>query len=129
MPGEVSSCRSDVTGFLLPARARLVFNGYYQGYDIDGIRLGTGRLRYQLNNHPVHLRAFTAGEVAMLDEPGQTGGYNHAIDIPLAELIEGDNRVRFGTLSISSGYPNAVTNLDLLIDFDLGLIFADGFDQ
>jgi hypothetical protein len=50
------------------------------------------------------------------------------IEVPLAELVDGDNSVRFGTLNITSGYPNSVTNLDLLIDFDLGLIFADGFD-
>ena len=109
-------------------RARLVFNGYYQGYDIDGIRLGTGRLRYQLNAHAIHERAFTPGEVAMLDTPGQTGGYNHAIDISLAELADGDNAVRFSTLNISSGYPNAVTNLDLLLDLDPEFLFGDGFD-
>jgi hypothetical protein len=109
-------------------RARLVFNGYYQGYDIDGIRLGTGRLRYQLNSATVHERAFTAGETAMIDTPGQTGGYNHSIDVPLAELVNGDNAVRFGTLNISSGYPNAVTNLDLLIDFDANFLFANGFE-
>jgi hypothetical protein len=109
-------------------RARLVFNGYYQGYDVDGIRLGTGRLRYQLNDHPMHVRAFTPGEVAMLDEPGQTGGYNHSIDVPVSELVDGDNTVRFSTLNISSGYPNAVTNLDLLLDTDPAFIFDDGFD-
>ncbi len=109
-------------------RARLVFNGYYQGYDIDGIRLGTGRLRYQLNNNPIHVRAFTPGEVAMLDTPGQTGGYNHSIDVPISELVEGNNAVRFSTLNISSGYPNAVTNLDLLIDFDLGVLFSNSFE-
>lgn len=109
-------------------RARLVFNGYYQGYDIDGIRLGTGRLRYQVNQNPLHVRAFTPGETAMLDTPGQTGGYNHAIDIPLGELTEGTNSVRFGTLNISSGYPNAVTNLDLLLDIDPDFVFAGNFE-
>jgi hypothetical protein len=109
-------------------RARLVFNGYYQGYNIDGIRKGTGRLRYQLNSAPPHLRAFTPGEVAMLDTPGQTGGYNHSIDVPLSELVDGDNTVRFGTLNISSGYPNAVINVDLLIDFDPDLTFRDSFE-
>jgi hypothetical protein len=109
-------------------RARLVFNGYYQGYDDDGIRDGTGRLRYALNGNAPHLRAFTPGEVAMLDSPGQTGGYNHAIDVPLSELVDGDNSVRFGTLNIGSGYPNAVTNLDLVIDVDLGVVFASSFE-
>jgi hypothetical protein len=109
-------------------RARLVFNGYYQGYNEDGIRLGTGRLHYRLNDGPLHVRAFTPGEVAMLDEPGQTGGYNHSIDLPLAELREGDNSVRFATAHIESGYPNAVVNLDLLIDFDLQRVFFDSFE-
>ncbi len=109
-------------------RARLVFNGYYQGYNEDGIRLGTGRLHYRINDAPVHIRAFTAGEVAMLDTPGQTGGYNHSIDLPLAELRDGDNTVRFSTAHIGSGYPNAVTNLDLLIDFDPQRVFADSFE-
>lgn len=109
-------------------RARLVFNGYYQGYNIDGIRLGTGRLRYQLNNNQIHVRAFTPGETAMIDTPGQTGGYNHSIDVPISELVNGDNSVRFSTLNISSGYPNAVVNVDLLIDFDLGILFANSFE-
>ncbi len=109
-------------------RARLVLNGYYQGYGIDGIRLGTGRLRYQLNSHPIHVRPFTPGETAMIDTPGQTGGYNHSIDIPVSELVEGNNTVRFSTLNISSGYPNAVLNLDLLIDFDLGIVFGNSFE-
>ena len=109
-------------------RARLVFNGYYQGYNEDGIRLGTGRLNYRFNDGPTHVRAFTPGEVAMLDEPGQTGGYNHSIDIPLAELRDGDNTVRFSTSHIGSGYPNAVVNLDLLIDFDLQQVFGDSFE-
>jgi hypothetical protein len=109
-------------------RARLVFNGYYQGYNEDGIRLGTGRLLYRLNDGPVHERAFTPGEVAMLDMPGQTGGYNHSIDLPLLELHDGDNTVQFATRHIESGYPNAVTNLDLLIDFDLQRVHRDGFE-
>mgnify|MGYP006870798829 CR=1 FL=1 len=109
-------------------RARLVFNGYYQGYGTDGIRLGTGRLRYALNGFPAHLRAFTPGERAMIDTPGQTGGYNHSIEVPLAELVNGDNSVRFGTLNIESGYPNAVTNLDLVLDVDYGVVFANSFE-
>ena len=110
-------------------RARLVFNGYYQGYDNNlQLRLGNGRLRYALNGNPPHERAFTPGEIAMLSEPGQTGGFNHAIDVPLSELDEGDNSVRFSTLNIHSGYPNAVVNLDLLIDFDADPVFANGFD-
>jgi hypothetical protein len=109
-------------------RARLVFNGYYQGYNEDGIRLGTGRLHYRLNDGPLHVRGFTPGEVAMLDEPGQTGGYNHSIDVPLSELREGDNEVRFATVHIGSGYPNAVVNLDLLIEFDPQRVFADSFE-
>ena len=64
----------------------------------------------------------------MLDSDGQTGGYNHSIDVPLSELVEGSNSVRFGTLNISSGYPNAVTNLDLLIDFEPMLLFGSGFE-
>jgi len=110
-------------------RARLVFNGYYQGHDNnEQLRLGKGRLRYRFNDNAVHERAFSAAEIAMLDEPGQTGGVKHAIDIPLAQLREGDNSVRFSTLNIESGYPNAVTHLDLLIDFDADEIFADSFE-
>jgi hypothetical protein len=115
-------------GLAHATRARLVFNGYYQGYGTDGIRLGTGRLRWQFNNGPIHVRAFTPGEVAMLDTPGQTGGYNHAIEVPLAELVEGDNTVRFSTVEIESGYPNAVLNLDLVVDGEADALFADGFE-
>ena len=110
-------------------RARLVFNGYYQGHDNnEQLRLGNGRLRYRINDHPRHDRAFTPGEIAMLDEPGQTGGFNHSFDIPLSELHDGDNSVRFSTLNIESGYPNAVVNLDLLIDFDPDPVFFDSFE-
>ncbi|MDC8016232.1 hypothetical protein [Tahibacter soli] len=109
-------------------RARLVFNGYYQGCGTNGIRLGTGRLRYQLNDAPIHVRPFTPGETAMIDTPGQTGGYSHAIDVPLAELVNGDNAVRFSTLNIESGYPNAVLNLDLVIDFGVNFLRMDGLE-
>jgi hypothetical protein len=63
----------------------------------------------------------------MIDTPGQTGGYNHSIEVPLAELVDGDNAVRFSTLNIESGYPNAVLNLDLVIDVGADFLFADGF--
>ena len=74
-------------------------------------------------------RLFTDGERAMIaNEAGQGGGVNHAIDLPLAELQEGNNVFRFSTRALASGYSNAVLNLDLLLDVDLGQLLVDSFE-
>jgi hypothetical protein len=110
-------------------RARLVMTGYYQNWNFNLVPQPTSRLIYKINNHPNHERAFTPGEIAMIEnEAGQGGAMNHAIDLPLNELVDGDNTFRFSTRDLASGYPNAVVNLDLLIDFDLQRIFADSFE-
>jgi hypothetical protein len=110
-------------------RARLVMTGYYQNWSFNLIPQPTSRLIYQLNNQPKHERAFTSDEIAMyVNEAGQGGGMNHAIDLPLNELVEGDNTIRFSTRDLASGYPNGVLNLDLLIDFDLARVFANSFE-
>jgi hypothetical protein len=110
-------------------RARLVMTGYYQNWGFNLVPQAGSRLIYRINDHPAHERAFTAGEIAMLrDEAGQGGAMNHAIDVPLGELREGDNTFRFSTRELASGYPNAVANLDLLIDYDLQRVFGDSFE-
>lgn len=55
-------------------------------------------------------------------------GYTRVIDLPLSELASGDTTIRFSTKNISSGCPNAVLNLDLRVDFDLGRLFLDSFE-
>lgn len=110
-------------------RARLVLTGYYQNWNEGGQIGADAHLIYSLNGHPRHERPFSAEERAMIaNEPGQGGGVNHVIELPLSELVDGDNSIRFSTRALASGYPNAVTNLDLLIDFDPQRVFADSFE-
>lgn len=110
-------------------RARLVMTGYYQNWGFNLVPQPTSRLIYKLNDRPNHERAFTPGEIAMYqNELGQGGAINHAIDLPLSELVEGDNTLRLSTRDLASGYPNAVVNVDLLVDFDLQRVFADSFE-
>jgi hypothetical protein len=109
-------------------RARLVMTGYYQPWNEAWRVLPTSRLIYTINGHPRHERPFSAGELAMLENETGQGGVNHAIDLPLSQLVEGDNVFRFSTREIASGYANAVTNLDLLIDFDPQRVFGDSFE-
>lgn len=110
-------------------RARLVMTGYYQNWNFNLLPQPTSRLLYRINNAAAHEHAFTPGEIAMLaNEAGQGGAMNHAIEVPLSELVEGDNSFRFSTRDLASGYPNAVANLDLLIDFDLQRVFGDSFE-
>ena len=110
-------------------RARLVLTGYYQNWNQGGLIGPDARLIYQINGFAPHERPFTDGERAMIaNEAGQGGGVNHAIDLPLAELQEGNNVFRFSTRALASGYSNAVLNLDLLLDVDLGQLLVDSFE-
>jgi hypothetical protein len=49
-----------------------------------------------------------------------TGGHTlgqigQIIDVPLADLVAGDNVLELATMNVPRGYPPAVSNLDLVL--------------
>lgn len=48
-------------------------------------------------------------------EPATQGRLGFAVDVPLADVIAGDNRIEFVTDNIPTGYPPVVGNIDLIL--------------
>jgi hypothetical protein len=82
--------------------------------------LGSGKaaqydLKYRLNGKAWHDRMFTAAEVAVLTDSHAQGAIGQMLDVPLAELVEGDNTLEFVTVNVPQGYPPAVSSIDLIL--------------
>ncbi len=117
---------ADATG------AQLIFLAYYQG-DTQYFGPGTAELyvlRYRLNGNAWHERALTPAEIAMMRSERQFGGINHAIDVPLSDLVPGDNTIEFATTNVTNsfGFPSAVLGIDLIVQSIPSHIFREGFE-
>jgi hypothetical protein len=67
-------------------------------------------LRYRFNGGRWRDRPLTAAEVALLDgPPGIQGAMGHMIDVPLADLVQGDNTLELVTANIKTPYPSAAS--------------------
>ncbi len=113
-------------------RAQLIFVAYYQG-DTQYFGPGTAEsyvLRYRLNGNAWHERSLTPAEIAMMRGEQQYGGINHAIDVPLSDLVSGDNTVEFATTNVTNsfGFSSAVLSVDLIVQSISGPIFREGFE-
>jgi hypothetical protein len=86
-------------------------------------------LRARVNGNQWHDRVLTAEEAAFfgtgpttLDSTGQPMGHPGTqgrlalmIDVPLGELVAGDNTVEFVTANVPTSYPPLVCNIDLVM--------------
>jgi hypothetical protein len=86
-------------------------------------------LRARVNGHAWHERKLTPAEVAFFDEgpttldsngnpmgdPGTQGRLALTLDIPIGELVAGDNTVEFVTANVPTSYPPVVYNVDLVM--------------
>jgi hypothetical protein len=104
------------------SRARLAVSSWY---DLSGT-LAQFTLRYRFNGGAWHDRMFTSAELALTSGPvivqggmqtttGMWGGFAQMLDVPVSDLVAGDNTIEFVTVNVPQGYPPAVANVDLVL--------------
>ena len=80
-----------------------------------GVDLNTVTLRYRLNGQAWHDRKFTAGELYALTHLGN-GQLSQILDVPVFELVQGENTLEFVTANANRGYVTTVQNIDLILE-------------
>jgi hypothetical protein len=74
-------------------------------------------LKYRLNGKAWHDRPLTPAEVALFT-PGNNnteGELGEMLDVPLSDLVQGNNTLEFVTENVSQAYPPLVANIDLIL--------------
>jgi hypothetical protein len=93
--------------------ARLAVSAWYLTSAAFGADPPKFVLRYRFNGNDWRDRLLTAGELGVLAEGnGQIG---QMLDVPLSDLVQGENTLEFVTLNVPQGYPPFVQNIDLVI--------------
>jgi hypothetical protein len=72
-------------------------------------------LVYRLNGNAWHDRPLNAQEILNLTTGNGQGAVGHVLDVPLAELVPGDNTFELVTRNVSQNYPPGVANVDLIL--------------
>jgi hypothetical protein len=126
-PGQVLQLRGvDTTSV---KRARLAFSTWF---DFSRGAPDTFAFRARVNGKSWHERKLNAAEVGfltkgptVLDAKGAPTGDPHSqgrlalmLDIPINELVSGDNTLELVTANIPTSYPPLVCNVDLLLDVE-----------
>ncbi len=93
--------------------ARLSFTAWY--LTSTGDPVSTYTLRYRLNGRAWREHPLSADEVAILTSGVNGGLVAHLIDVPLNELISGDNTLEFVTTHAPQSYPPVFANIDLVL--------------
>lgn len=93
------------------SKARLAISGWYQPSEKNA----TYALKFRLNGGAWHDRPFTADEVKVLSDSHCQGAIAQMIDVPIDELVKGDNSLEFLALNIPQNVPPAVSNIDLIL--------------
>ncbi|MBX3605917.1 MAG: hypothetical protein KF788_11615 [Piscinibacter sp.] len=93
--------------------ARLSFTAWY--LTTTGDPVATYTLRYRLNGKTWREHALSADEVAILTSGVNGGLVAHLIDIPLGDLVPGDNTLEFVTTHAPQSYPPVFANIDLVL--------------
>jgi hypothetical protein len=100
-------------------RARLALNAYYEG---AGGLPGTALL-YRLNGRSWQRHALTEAEITALTQPirngehanGNNGSIGQTLEVPVKDLIEGDNALELAVEGYDGALPVAVYNIDLVL--------------
>ena len=100
--------------------ARIALSAWYLD---DSSPLTNFNLRYRLNGGPWHDRRLTAGEITARTAPviigaspgGSQGAIGQMLEVPVSELVSGDNRLELVTAGVPQNYPPAVVNVDLIL--------------
>jgi hypothetical protein len=93
--------------------ARLSFTAWYLSFTGDPV--STYTLRYRLNGKAWREHPLSPDEVAILTSGANGGLLGHVIDVPLGELVPGDNTLEFVTTHAPQSYPPVFANIDLVL--------------
>jgi hypothetical protein len=93
--------------------ARLSLSGWYLNQSDQP--LDTFVLRYRFNGKTWRDRTFTKGELALLSGSHTQGQLGQIIDVPVSDLVQGDNTLEFVTVNVPQNYPPVVANIDLVL--------------
>jgi hypothetical protein len=98
------------------SKARLALSGYYlfnDGRDLAATEKYT--LKFRFNGGAWHDRPLSTAEASIINGSSQ-GQVAQMIDVPLADLIAGDNTLEFVTSNVPQNYPPVVSNIELILD-------------
>ena len=95
------------------ASARLSLSGWYLSQSDKP--LSTYVLRYRFNGKAWRDRPFTDGELGFLGGTHSQGQLGQIIDVPVSDLVPGDNTLEFTTVNVPQNYPPIVANIDLVL--------------
>ncbi len=93
--------------------ARLSLSGWYLNQSDKP--LATYVLRYRLNGKGWHDRPFTDGELSLIGGTHTQGQLGQMLDVPVSDLVQGDNTLEFTTTNVPQSYPPIVANIDLVL--------------
>jgi hypothetical protein len=72
-------------------------------------------LRFRLNGKTWHDRPLNASEIALLTNTHNQGQIAQMFDVPVEDLVSGDNTLEFVASGIPESYPPAVAGIDLVL--------------
>jgi hypothetical protein len=72
-------------------------------------------LQFRFNGGPWRDRKLTPSEIALLSNGHAQGALSQMIDVPLEDLVAGDNTLEFQTVDVDHSYPPAVSAIDLIL--------------
>jgi hypothetical protein len=98
----------DLTGM---SKARLGLSTWFLQSDMNAKYV----LRYRFNGGGWRDRPLTADEAAVLTDTRSQGAMALMIDVPMSDLVSGDNSLEFSSQDIPQNYPPAVSNIDLIL--------------
>jgi hypothetical protein len=108
----------DLSGALA---ARLALSAWYLR---DSGGLAQFVLKYRFNGGAWRERTLSADEIQALTKPmvngaptgGSQGAIGQMLDVPLSDLVAGDNTLELVTKNVPQNYPPAVLNIDLVLE-------------
>lgn len=72
-------------------------------------------LRYRLNGGTWHERTPTASEIAVLESGHAQGAIGQMLDVPIEDLVVGDNTLEIETSGVPQSYPPVASAIDLIL--------------
>ena len=96
--GELKSAIEELCGKLDGRTLGYRFR-HFARRNFGGKMIDPYNLKYRLNGKAWHDRKFTPAEIAVLTNSHAQGAIGQMLDVPLADLVEGDNTLEFVTVA------------------------------